>query len=131
MLLIDTSAWIDHLSRADSPISRRVARAVRDGEAVITDQVLMEVLAGTTDAVRLARWTSMLTACRFLPQRTYSDASAAAALYRTCRRAGETPRNLSACLIAAVALRHGAAVLHNDRDFDALARHCGLESTRS
>jgi predicted nucleic acid-binding protein len=29
-------------------------------------------------------------------------------------------------LIAAVAIREGASILHADRDFDAMARHAGL-----
>jgi predicted nucleic acid-binding protein len=37
---------------------------------------------------------------------------------------------LTDCLIAVVALRAQIAVLHDDRDFDVLARHCGLEATR-
>ena len=34
------------------------------------------------------------------------------------------------CLIAAVANRAGAAVLHNDSDFDTLTRHAGLKIDR-
>ena len=40
-------------------------------------------------------------------------------LYRRCRAGGETVRKLSDCLIAAVALRHGA-------DFEVIARHTPL-----
>ena len=40
--------------------------------------------------------------------------------------AGETVRKLTDCLIAAVALRHGAALLHRDHDFEVLARHTPL-----
>lgn len=32
------------------------------------------------------------------------------------------------CLIAAVALRLGLPVLHRDRAFEVLARHCGLQT---
>jgi predicted nucleic acid-binding protein len=56
-----------------------------------------------------------------------SDYDAAALLYRQCRRQGETVRKLIDCLIAAVAIRAGIAVLHNDRDFDVLARHTELQ----
>ena len=31
------------------------------------------------------------------------------------------------CLIAAVAIRAGIPVLHNDKDFDVLARHTDLQ----
>lgn len=126
-ILVDTSAWIEHLKRTGSSFGLAVARAVRAREAATTDQVVMEVLAGTTDSARLASWQSALNACEFLQQRSYVDAAAAASIYRTCRRAGETPRNLSDCLIAAIALRNGAAVLHRDKDFDVIARHTGLQ----
>jgi hypothetical protein len=55
------------------------------------------------------------------------DYERAAALYRTCRRNGETVRRLIDCLIAAVTLRAGATILHADADFDVLARHTGLQ----
>ncbi|CAB4810912.1 MAG: PIN domain-containing protein [Actinobacteria bacterium] len=54
------------------------------------------------------------------------DYDQAAALYRTCRRNGETVRRLIDCLIASVAIRLDAPVLHADADFAALARHTQL-----
>ena len=59
-----------------------------------------------------------------------TDYDTAAALYRHCRRQGETVRKLLDCLIAAVAIRAGIPVLHNDRDFDVLARHTELQVDR-
>ena len=53
----------------------------------------------------------------------YDDATA---LYRRCRRQGETVRKLIDCLIASAAIRAGVPVLHNDTDFDVLARHSDL-----
>jgi hypothetical protein len=54
------------------------------------------------------------------------DYDQAAALYRTCRQNGETVRRLIDCLIASVAIRLDAPVLHADADFAALARHTPL-----
>jgi predicted nucleic acid-binding protein len=54
----------------------------------------------------------------------------ATGLYRSARRAGLTVRSGVDCLIAACAVRHGLAVLHIDRDFDALARVSPLRSRR-
>jgi len=45
---------------------------------------------------------------------------------RPCRRGGETVRRLVDCLIAAAALSADVAVLHDDSDFDVLARHTAL-----
>ena len=49
-----------------------------------------------------------------------------AAFYRRCRREGETIRKLIDCLIASVAIRAGVPILHNDADFNVLARYTEL-----
>ena len=54
----------------------------------------------------------------------YDDA---ALLYRLCRREGDTVRKLIDCLIAAVAIGADIPILHNDNDFDLLARHTDLK----
>jgi predicted nucleic acid-binding protein len=51
---------------------------------------------------------------------------AAAALYRQTRVGGESVRSLVDCLIAAIALRHRALLVHKDRDFEVLGRSVGL-----
>jgi len=53
----------------------------------------------------------------------------AVALYRTARRVGATVRSSVDCVIAACALRHDLVVLHDDRDFDAIARISPLKAT--
>ncbi len=54
------------------------------------------------------------------------DYDEAAALYRRCRKQGETVRRLIDCLIGALAIRADLPVLHRDDDFDVLARHAAL-----
>jgi predicted nucleic acid-binding protein len=59
-----------------------------------------------------------------------TDYEEAAALFRVCRRRGETVRKLMDCLIASVAIRVDTPILHNDADFEVLARHVGLRVER-
>lgn len=47
---------------------------------------------------------------------------AAAELYARCRWQGVTPRSPHDCLIAQTAIEHGVRLLHDDRDFAAIAR---------
>jgi predicted nucleic acid-binding protein len=47
-------------------------------------------------------------------------------LYRLCRAQGETPRKLTNCLIAVVAIRHEVELLCQDADFLAIARQTPL-----
>ena len=58
---------------------------------------------------------------------TSADYDEAAALYRICRRSGGTVRKLIDCLIAAVAIRVDAAILHSDSDYDVLTSFTDLE----
>ena len=51
------------------------------------------------------------------------DYRSAAAMYRECCRRGTTIHGLPDCLIAAVAIRADAELLHQDADFDAIVLH--------
>ena len=127
MILIDTSAWVDFLRDAEKGACSRVeALLARDAAIATTEVVVMEVLAGARDEVHQMRLRRLLRRAELLAITGLDDYERAAELYRTCRRAGDTIRKLTDCLIAVVALRNGAAVLHNDRDFDAIARHAPL-----
>lgn len=126
-VLVDTSVWVEHLRGTDSPTRRHLIALLRAGEVATTDVVMMEVLCGPTDEKDVDRLTNMLAGTRYLRQEAPRDAEGAAALFRTCRRAGEAPRARLDCLVAAVAIRHSVPVLHHDRDYDVLARHTDLE----
>jgi len=43
------------------------------------------------------------------------------------RRLGVTPRSAADVLIATFCVEEGHELLHNDRDFDFMARHLGLK----
>lgn len=127
MILVDTSAWVEFLRATGSATHQRLHQALADDERLATTEVVvMEVLAGAQDEVHLQQLRRLLLRCELLPVQGLADYEAAASLYRLCRRQGETIRSLTDCLIAVPALRAGAAVLHDDRDFDAIARHSAL-----
>jgi predicted nucleic acid-binding protein len=124
VILIDTSAWVEFLRGTGSPICDRV-EALLDGEIATCDAIRMEVLAGARDEHHLGRLRRLLARTAVLPT-TPADYDEAAALFRRCRREGYTLRRLIDCLIASVAIRAAVPILHNDGDFDVLARHAGL-----
>ena len=125
MILIDTSAWVEYLRDTNSAACVLVDELL-DAEMAICGVVRMELLAGARDEAQLQSLRDTLSRAILLPM-YQTDYDEAAALYRTCRRQGATIRNLTDCLVAAVAIRTGAPVLHSDRDFDALARHTALQ----
>ena len=123
--LVDSSAWIEFLRDTRSPVCIRVRDLLEAGDAAICDAVRMEVLAGARDESHLLTLRDVLVRATVIPTEP-SDYDEAAALYRRCRRRGVTIRKLLDCLIAAVAIRAGIPVLHNDSDFAALARYTEL-----
>lgn len=132
MTLVDTSAWVEYLRATGSTTHRAVRRILdREEPAHTTDVVIMEVLVGARDDDHRDRLRRLLARCEHVPVEGLDDFETAAELYRTCRRAGETVRALTDCLIAVVALRASVSILHADRDFDVLARHTGLRADRN
>lgn len=125
MILIDTSAWIEFLRNTGSPVCRRVDLLL-DVRIATCDPVRMEILAGARDGEHLNQLRRLLARATPLAVEPV-DYEEAAALFRTCRRRGETVRKLIDCLIAAVAIRAGVPVLHADADYDVLSRHTRLQ----
>ena len=127
VVLADTSAWVEYLGGTGSPPHLRLRRLIADEAAVVTTEVVvMELLAGASGDEELIRLSRLLGRFELLPVEGLADHEAAAELYRRCRRAGETVRKLTDCLIAAVAIRAGATLLHRDQDFEVIARHAPL-----
>ena len=127
MILADTSAWVEFLRATGSEANLRLRSLIERDQLATTDVVLMEVLAGARDDGHRDRLRALLARCQFVPIAGPRDYEDAADIYRACRQAGHTVRALTDCLIASVAVRAGLAVLHADRDFDAIARHVPLE----
>jgi predicted nucleic acid-binding protein len=127
VILVDSSAWVEFLRATGSSAHIRLRAALREGaELASTDVVVMEILAGARDDSDRDRLRRLLYGLEFLGVDGPSDYERAAELYRRCRRGGETPRKLTDCLIATVAIRNGAELLCEDADFLAIARHAPL-----
>jgi len=121
--LVDSSAWIEYLrrtgSRADMHVTELVERAIP--AAGVTEPVIMELLAGARDSAhfrKLRRLTTAMPLCRIDPVCDYTEG---AALYKLLRNEGLTIRSITDCLIAAIAWRRDATIVHADTDFDRIA----------
>lgn len=128
MILADTSAWVEYDRATDSRADRRLAELIAtDGPLMVTEPVLMEVLAGARSDAREADLRRLLLRFELAPFDAVSDFDAAARIYRRCRHAGVTPRGMVDCMIVAVAYRRGAALLSWDVDMDRVAQVIGVE----
>ncbi len=125
MVLVDTSIWVEVLRQGDG---LDLESLVEFDEVVTCPPVVQEVLQGIRDPEAHAVAREAMLALPMLeapmPLAVYLEA---ADLYRVARRGGFTVRSSVDCLIAACAARHSIAVLHRDRDFDALAKVAAID----
>lgn len=131
MIVVDTSAWVDFFHGRATPVASTLEHLIEvQADVAITETILMEVLAGASPGEALARIRAELIARPILRLEGLADFEEAALIYRTCRSAGHTLRNQLDCLIAVPVIRHGASLLHNDGDFETIARHTALKVER-
>ena len=128
MILADTSAWVEYDRATGSTADQRLAELIAtDGPLMVTEPVLMEVLAGARTDAREADLRRLLLRFGFAPFDPVTDFDAAARIYRRCRHAGVTPRGMVDCMIVAVAYRRRVALLSWDVDMDRVAQVIGVE----
>ena len=123
-MLVDSSVWIDFLRGRASPQTILLRETLKNrGIVWIAPPILQEVLQGADTPERFARWDRTLGELPLLREpRPRALAREAAHLYASCRWNGITPRSPNDCLIAQYAARANVPLLHDDRDFIAIAR---------
>jgi predicted nucleic acid-binding protein len=130
-LLLDTSGWIEYLRDTGSSACTEVARLLLRPEALATTEpIIMELLAGASTPGALRQLETLTAGLPLLSVDLAVDYHDAAAIYRTVRSAGRTVRRMNDCLIAAVAARTNATLVHRDSDFDAIAAAVAVDTRR-
>jgi predicted nucleic acid-binding protein len=122
MILLDTSSLIEFLNRTGSPADTAIEALISNNvDIAIAEIVLTEVLQGIRNEREYREVRASLLALPVLSLKGQDSYIKAADLYRKCRTKGLTIRSTIDLLIAQTAIEHDAALLHNDRDFAALA----------
>lgn len=123
MVLVDTTVWIDLLRGRTTAPASLLKRLLQVGEAGTAPVILQELLQGASNPLSLERLRKRFLALPVLePKPQGATHVAAAASYARSRWRGFTPRSPHDCLIAQLAIEHGVRLLHDDRDFESLAR---------
>ncbi|MFM9971596.1 MAG: PIN domain-containing protein [Burkholderiales bacterium] len=123
-MIVDSSVWVGFL-RADktAPVERLKSVLEERLPIWLVPVILQEVLQGADSEKTFARWSRTLGGASILEVgNPVTTAKAAAMLYAKCRWRGITPRNSNDCLIAATAIEVELPLLHDDRDFDHIAK---------
>lgn len=132
MILVDASVWIDFFNGHETPEAVRLADLLADGAAPLemADLTLFEVLRGFRHAEDFLAARRALSALPIVAVGGADNALAAAEHFRALRGQGITIRSPIDVLLASFCIEHGYALLHRDRDYDALETHCGLRVWR-
>ena len=127
MVLVDTSVWIDFLRGTPSAPATALETLVVDrADICICGVIMTEILQGIRNDKQFTQTMDLLAAAVFLPM-AHETFVNSAQLYRKLRKKGFTVRKPIDCMIAAVAIEHDLPLLHNDKDFQPLEKHCSLK----
>lgn len=123
MILVDTSTLIDFLKGENNDITDKFRNALESRMPFgITSQIFQEVLQGAGSLTEYNKLKLYLGSQRFFhPHDPIASYAHAAKIYFDCRKKGITLRSTIDCLIAQIALEQDLALLHNDKDFAAMA----------
>ncbi len=126
MILVDTSVWIDFFSAKELPQVVKLESLLSDeADIAICGIIMTEILQGIADDKQFRRVFDYLQPLIQLPlsDDIYLET---ARLYRNLRKKGITIRKTNDCIIAATALKYECCLLHNNRDFDLIAKSSSL-----
>ena len=126
MVLVDTTVWIDFFAdRSEPPVAALQEFIQIEEDLCLCGIILAEVLQGIRSDEDYIKTKDYLADLILLPI-GHATFVRAAEVYRSLRKKGVTIRKPVDCMIASVAIEHAIPLLHNDRDFDYIAKHSEL-----
>lgn len=127
MVMVDTTVWIDFLAARSAPHVETLETLIDKREDIcICGIILTEVLQGIHKESQFRETRDLFKSLIFLPME-YRTFLRSAEIYRTLRQRGITIRKPVDCMIASVAIENDIPLLHNDKDFNPIEKHCGLK----
>ena len=127
MVIVDTSAWIEYFRGGIPDVVDKVDRCLDQELVGIGDLVYCEVMQGIRSPRERSRVSSLLLALPQFAMVGFAIAEKSAANYRLLRSKGVTVRKTIDVLIGTFCVERGFQLVHNDSDFNLMARHIGLK----
>lgn len=125
-MLVDTSVWIDFFcGRQTTQVGILEESITQHKNIYYCGLVLTELLQGISNKKDSRLIKSHFTSLLYLEMEKEIYLNAAD-IYAMLRKKGVTIRKTIDCLIAALAISSKLPLLHNDKDFKPIAKHCGL-----
>jgi predicted nucleic acid-binding protein len=124
VIIVDTSVVINLLRGRTTEAAERLIRIEREETPFYIPAVCcQEILQGAKNEREWEFLYKNISTQRTLaPKDPLQTHIAAARIFFDCRRKGLTVRSTADCMVAQLALENDAALLHDDEDFDRIAR---------
>lgn len=129
MLLIDTSVWISVFRDRTGQVRQELETLINDHEVLLTRFTQLELLQGSLNEKEWSLLSTYLETQNYI-ELTNDSWQAAARIFYDLRRQGLTVRSPIDCCIAQAALENNLLLIHNDRDFEAIAQVRSLQHLR-
>jgi predicted nucleic acid-binding protein len=127
IVLVDTTVWIDFFAARSLPHVAVLEDLIeRREDLCLCGIILTEVLQGIREDAEFTKTRDLLKTLIHLPM-PYSVFLRSAEIYRGLRKRGITIRKPLDCMIASAAIENDISLLHNDKDFQPIEKHCGLK----
>lgn len=129
MVLVDTSVMIDYLRGNEDDTILTLQRIIDNNIPFgINSFIYQEVLQGVATEKDFIKVKKYLDTQRFYELKDKRESYASAAkIYFQCRKKGMTINSTIDCLIAQTAIENNLYLLHNDLDFDNIAKVADLK----
>jgi hypothetical protein len=127
MILVDSSVWIDYFNGKINKKTDWLDEALGVEPIIVGDIILAEVLQGFQNEKDFKTAKNLLLEFPFVEMLGQEIAIKSAINYRKLRQKGITVRKTIDIMIGTFCIHHNFALLHNDRDFDALEKHLDLK----
>jgi len=126
MVIVDTSAWIEYFNDGIPCVVKKVDRCLEQDMVGIGDLVYCEIMQGIRSSRERNQVSLLLLALPQFNMVGFGIAEKSAANYRLLRSRGVTVRKTIDVLIGTFCSEHEFQLLHNDSDYDMMAKHIEL-----
>ncbi len=126
MVIIDTSAWIEYFGNGNPQIVAKVDQCLAQNLVGIGDLIYCEVMQGIRSPQQRKTVSSLFASLPHFDMVGFQIAEKSAANYRLLRSKGVTIRKTIDVLIGTFCAEKGFDLIHNDSNFNLMARHIGL-----
>jgi predicted nucleic acid-binding protein len=128
VILVDSSVWIAYFRGQVTPETIKLEAFAAQQTILTGDLIVLEILQGARDERHAARIERALRRYHIVSLLNADLAVRAASNYRHLRGLGITVRKTPDIIIGTYCIEHGHTLLHDDRDFQPMQTHLGLQA---